>query len=82
MKRETARLLRGVLRLIEADVREIADSVVEIDEREAAHYGHLESRVRLLEDVARDTRDDVYDLQRRTSSLDNLRPDGSHSRRV
>ena len=38
MKRRTAALLREVLRLIEDDVRATADSVVEIDEREAAHH--------------------------------------------
>lgn len=41
MKRETARLLRAVLRLIEDDLREVADSVVEIDQREAAHYQNM-----------------------------------------
>lgn len=51
VKSETARLLRAVLRLVEDDVKAVADSVVEIDEREAAHYRMHEDRLRLLEDV-------------------------------
>lgn len=52
MKAETARLLRAVLRLVEDDVRELADCVVEIDEREADHYAYavkLGERVTELE---------------------------------
>lgn len=41
MRNETARLLRAVLRLVENDVAELQDTVVQIDEREAAHYGEL-----------------------------------------
>lgn len=52
MKAETARLLRAVLRLVEDDVRDIAESVVEIDEREANHAAYafaLGDRVTALE---------------------------------
>lgn len=41
MKREVAGLLRAVLRLVEEDVRELAEAVVEIDEREADHWQEL-----------------------------------------
>lgn len=49
MKRETARLLRAVLRLIETDVRELSDTVVEIDEREAEHSASLRTRLDAIE---------------------------------
>lgn len=48
MRNETARLLRAVLQLVEKDVRELADTMVEIDEREAAHFAELQ---RLRSDV-------------------------------
>lgn len=69
MKAETARLLRAVLRLIEDDVREIADSVVEIDERSASHHARitdLENRLQVHMDV----------------SLPHLRAADNHSRKV
>jgi hypothetical protein len=49
VKRETARLLRAVLRLIEDDVRDISDAVVEIDQREAEHYRDHSERLTVLE---------------------------------
>lgn len=56
MKAATAKLLRAVIRLVEDDVRELADTVVEIDEREAAHFGFIMARVELLEDNQRHSR--------------------------
>lgn len=60
MKAETARLLRAVLRLIETDVRELSDAVVEIDEREAAHYGDLTSAVEKLRHRVEHPTDNAY----------------------
>ena len=68
MKRSTARLLRGVLRLMEDDLRDVADSVVEVDEREAKHYGELRQlalRVDALALLARDTGKRATQLERR-----------------
>lgn len=75
MKGNTARVLRGVLRLIEDDVRELTDAVVQIDEREAKHYGerraleqhvkHLEMRLDAVALLARDTGKRTTNLERR-----------------
>lgn len=52
MKAEVARLLRGVIRLIEDDVRELADCMVEIDERESHHAHAFDARLSRLEAFA------------------------------
>lgn len=56
MKRDVARLLRAVLRLVEDDVRELTETMVEIDEREAANNANA----RLF---AMATRQRVIDLE-------------------
>lgn len=62
MKAETARLLRAVLRLIEDDVSEWKDAVVEIDEREAAHWQRIAVSTTHTDDA-------VADLHRKLDSL-------------
>ena len=76
MKRQTARLLRGVIRLIEDDLRECADSVVEIDEREAAHYRDTLERLDACEAWIGTL------AQRAGYTLPVLRPTSIHSRKV
>lgn len=68
MKAETARLLRAVLRLVEDDVRELAECVAEVDSREAEHY-----RERIAIGFA---------LERRVAALERTFGTDNHSRRV
>lgn len=68
MRAETAKLLRAVVRLVEDDVRDIAESVVEIDEREAAHS------------LAQ--REQTFGLERRIAALEQTLVSFNPSRRV
>jgi hypothetical protein len=76
MKRQTARVLRGVLRLIEDDLREIADSVVQIDEREASNAAFM--RQANLYGIS--TREMVLTLSERLSDVEAILAE--HARRV
>lgn len=62
-KKELRRVLRGVLNLLENDLHEIADSVVEIDHREADHW-------RKIAVSTLNTETAVGDLDRRLSSIE------------
>lgn len=49
MKRQTRKLIRAVVRLVDDDVVALADAVVEIDEREAGHSASMRERLDAIE---------------------------------
>ena len=51
MNRATRKLLRACVRLVERDVAELADAVVQIDERESQHWRRLDERLAEIEAV-------------------------------
>lgn len=53
-KKELRRVLRAVVRLLERDIRDIADQVVEIDHREAEHWQRIAVSTHATEEAVTD----------------------------